>query len=105
MPKNIEYESYVKIKDSKNSTLEKQQDGTFVLAIKKPTLEYNDQYKIKAKEYVNNDDYVNSHTLTSGTEKFKADSGKLITLNYEVNDATYDKKSKEMVCIIKPLSK
>ncbi|MDC3010706.1 pentapeptide repeat-containing protein [Synechococcus sp. AH-736-G21] len=105
MPKNIEYESYVKIKDSKNSTLEKQQDGTFVLTIKKPTLEYNDQYKIKAKEYVNNEDYVNSHTLTSGTEKFKADSGKLITLNYEVDDATYDKKSKEMVCIVKPLSK
>ena len=105
MPKNTEYESYVKIKDSKKSTLKKQQDGTFVLTIKKPTLEYNDQYKIKAKEYVNNEDYVNSHTLTSGTEKFKADSGKLITLNYEVNDATYDKKSKEMVCIIKPLSK
>ena len=105
MPKNTEYESYVKIKDSKKSTLEKQQNGTFVLTIKKPTLEYNDQYKIKAKEYVNNDDYVNSHTLTSGTEKFKIDSGKLIELNYKVNNATYDKKSKEMVCIIKPLSK
>ena len=105
MPKNIEYESYVEIKDSKNSTLQKQQDGTFVLTIKKPTLEFNGQYKIKAKEYVNNNDYINSHTLTSGTEKFKTDSGKLITLNYEVNDATYDKKSKEIVCTIKPLSK